>query len=89
MADNTTVADIATLKNEIIHLRKELSEAEEKCRAEFSAIIERVKPLEDYRDKADKYSWMAIGAVAAGVAVVSLVTGAREKISKFLVWALS
>lgn len=89
MADNATVADIATLKNEILHLKDELTQSESACRVELGKALQRIDALEKYKAKADKYGWMAVGAVCAGIVVVSMVQGAKDKIGKVLLWLFS
>lgn len=80
MADNSTAVDIATLKNEILHLRESLETSESACKIRDEEAMRRIKVLEEYKAKTEKYGFFLMGMVAVGTLIASGLEKAVHKI---------
>jgi hypothetical protein len=69
MADTQQIKDIATIAAEFANLKKEMLDNES-----------RIKTLEDYRAKTERYGFFLMGMVAVGTMLISSVEGVVNKI---------
>lgn len=86
----SSATQIALLSERLSSLRDELKESEKECKERDDAAMQRIRSLEktiaEYKAKADRAGYVAIGFVAAGFLIIGTVASAREKLSKLLIW---
>lgn len=71
MADTQTVKDIATLTSDLKHLAEALEASEAACKLRDDQAMARIKALEDYKTKTERYGFFLMGMAAVGTMIAS------------------
>lgn len=80
MVDNQTVKNIATLTAEVAHLKEALEHNENACKVRDDEAMKRIKALEDYKTKTERYGFFLMGMVAVGTMIASGIDKITTKI---------
>jgi hypothetical protein len=80
MVDTQTVKDRATLAVEMKHLADALEASEAACRIRDDEAMKRIKVLEDYKTKTERYGFFLMGMAAVGTMIAAGFEKAVNKI---------
>jgi len=81
MADAQTIKDLATLSLEVFHLKEALIESESACKLRDEQAITRIRALEEYKARTEKYGFFLMGMAAVGT---MLAAGFEKVVNKIM-----
>lgn len=76
MHNTQTIKDIATIASEVAHLKQALEDSEKSCLERDNKAVERIKVLESYKARTEKYGWFLLGMATIG----AMLAAGMEKI---------
>lgn len=76
MESEQTAVSLALINAQIIALQKELRESEAACLVRDKEALERIRVLEAYKSRTEKYGFFLMGMIALG----SMIAAGFEKV---------